>query len=221
MITDEFVQEHMSMIEAIASKIVRSGKKPSCLEFEDLVSFGVEGLIKAFQNYKEDKGSAFKTYAYYRIRGEMYDRIRQEWQYRNPNDYQEYRKQIQDRIAEVIDGAVEAEAGREGAVPQTFSTDLISGAGMSHLMSLDGITDTHGMNDPAMDLVDEGILNIRQEIETLDGEEKRLIEMFYLEDMSQKQIAEKLKKSRSKICRMHMKVLEKLKRRLTKYEGLV
>lgn len=217
-VSEEFVIEHMSMVEAIASKIVRSGKKPSSIEFEDLVSWGVEGLIKAHQNFKDDKGSTFKTYAYYRIHGEMYDRIRQEWQYRNPNDYNAYRQQIQDRIAEVIEGGIESEEQSDEAISPSFGSDLISSAAMSCLMSIDNIAETLGVEDPTMSLVDDGIITLREEIDQLDDEEKLLIDLFYHEDMSQKDIADKMNKSRSKICRMHMKVLEKLRRRLSRKE---
>ena len=218
-LSDEFVTEHMSMIEAIAAKIVRGGKKPNSIEFEDMISWGVEGLIKAQQNFKSDKGSSFKTYAYYRIRGEIYDRIRQEWQYRNPSDYNAYRQQIQDRIAEVIEGALDAQDTHAEAPKPNFGSDLISSSAMVCLMSLDNVTDTVGAMDPAHTLVDDGILTLRQEVAKLEDDERQLIELFYLEDMSQKDIAERMNKSRSKICRMHMKVLEKLRRRLKKMEA--
>ncbi|MBA2405086.1 MAG: sigma-70 family RNA polymerase sigma factor, partial [Bdellovibrionales bacterium] len=54
------------------------------LEFEDLVMVGVIGLIDALNKYKKDKKNQFKTYAEFRIRGEIIDELRkQDWMTRS------------------------------------------------------------------------------------------------------------------------------------------
>ena len=65
----------------------------------------------------------------------------------------------------------------------------------------------------------EDLLSIlREEVETLDEVERSVVSLFYGEGMSQKEIAQKLTYSPSKVCRIHMKLLKKLKRRLARAE---
>lgn len=59
------------------------------LDFEDLVMVGVIGLIDALNKYKKDKKNQFKTYAEFRIRGEIVDELRkQDWMTRSERNKQ-------------------------------------------------------------------------------------------------------------------------------------
>jgi len=213
---DNFVMEHQSMIEAIASTIVGRGALPTGVEFDDLVSWGGEGLIKAYRNYRSDKGTTFKTYAYYRIRGEMYDRIRSEWQYRNPVDYAEQRRKIQERIADVVEEALATNMDVSGTEIEERMTHLISDSAIVCLVSLEGVEEVEGVSDDRFDMVESNHSELWDEVSKLDAEERQVIEMFYIHGLKQKEISEKLNQSRSRICRIHMKVLEKLRRRLSR-----
>lgn len=217
-ISEEFMKDHISMVESIASGIVASGKVPPCIDFGDLVSWGVEGLIKAKKNYKEGKGSQFKTYAYYRIRGEMLDKIRSEWHYRNPGDYEAYRKRMRARIAEVA-GEQAKEGGKPGSSMQENVKSLIENSGMVYMLSADDVeivSDKAGTKNPEIEHVDETDSVLWEEIKKLEGEEREIVEMFYVKGFKQIEIAEKLQFSRSKVCRIHMSVLNKLRNRLHK-----
>lgn len=214
----------MSIVEAIASNIAGSGRIPPCIGFDDLVSWGIEGLIKAHRNYKSDKGSQFKTYAFYRIRGEILDRIRSEWQYRNPHEYTDYRKKLQDRIAEIAEEALEdpALAENSAAAYEEAVQSIVANSAISCLISSDSIDiESHmaGTRNPETEFFEEEEASYRllwSEINTLDAEEKELVELFYVKGLKQKEIAAKLNFSNSKVCRLHMKILDKLRRRMSK-----
>lgn len=208
------------MIEAIVAGISGSGRIPPGLEFDDLVSWGIEGLIKAHRNFNPDKGSQFKTYAYYRIKGEVLDKIRVEWRYRNPNDYNEYKRRVRERIADVTEEALDTEERQGGQGSDEFVYNLVSNSAMVCLMSYENLeipSEVQGTRDPEIEYIDGKETVLWDEINDLEEDEKRLIEMFYVHGYKQKEIAEKLNCSRSTICRMHMKVLEKLKHRLKHY----
>jgi RNA polymerase sigma factor FliA len=212
---DAFIEEHRPMIEGVASQIMSRGSVPSVIEFGDLVSFGMEGLIKAHRNFKSDKGSSFKTYAYYRIRGEMYDRIRTEWQYRNPGDYADYRKRIQDRIADVVEEAItDLDASPNATDMDGRFLDLLSDSAMVCLMSIDVVGDVEGGKDVAIEALDNTDETLWAEIKSLDMIEQQFIDLFYIKGIKQKDIADQMNQSRSKICRLHMRILEKLRKRL-------
>ncbi|MCP4049192.1 MAG: sigma-70 family RNA polymerase sigma factor [bacterium] len=218
-IPEEVVAENMSLVESIAASIYGRGALPTGIEFRDLVSWGVEGLIKAYKRFDAEKGSKFKTYAYYRIRGEIFDNIRSEWQYRNPSDYNEFRRHVQEKIAEITEEALNN--------PNTFSADsledsinnIIANSSFVCIISLESLGDTEAgvSDDLEQDFFTSEKENILwNEINSLSREEQILIKLFYLENVKQKEIAKILKWSKSKVCRAHMNILKKLRNKIQK-----
>ncbi|MFA5879542.1 MAG: sigma-70 family RNA polymerase sigma factor [Candidatus Margulisiibacteriota bacterium] len=224
-ISEQFIVEHISTVESIASMIISGSKTPPGVTYHDLVSWGVEGLIKAKNNFNADKGTQFKTYAYYRIRGEILDKLRQEWYYRNPTDYKQQQEKIQRRIAEVTEEALGSDTVGSIREIEGKVNDLIANSAVVYLLSLediDSVSKIEGTGgDPAIEVIeevdrDESHSLLWEEINRLTKEERKLVELFYLKDQKQKEIAKIMNLSRSKVCRMHMKILERLRRRLEK-----
>ena len=216
-ISDEFVKDHMSIVEAIASNIVAGGKVPPGIDFGDLVSWGIEGLIKAKKNFKPEKGAQFKSYAFYRVRGEILDCIRREWQYRNPSEYTSYRKKLQEKIAELAENQLD-EAEKSNANDVNW-TGFLENTSMAYLITLDEIdvvSEKEGTKNPEIEHVHENRSMLLEEIDKLEADEKNIIELFYHEGLKQVDISERLNYSKSKVCRIHMQALEKLRRRLEK-----
>lgn len=214
--SDSFVSEYIGMVEAIAGNLISKGKVPSCLEFQDLVSFGIEGLLKAKKNFKEDKGSRFSTYAFYRVKGEMLDRIRLEWKHRNPVEHDHYRKRLKERVSDAA-----TEFSRHSDDSSFSSQDsvhsLIQSSTMVYVISteeLDVESNTKGTKNPEIEIVDENHSVLWEEIQKLEGDERLIVELFYVQGLKQVDIADKLGYSRSKVCRVHMSLLNKLRLRL-------
>ena len=116
-VADEaFLKEHIPLVESIAAKMFSRSNLPTGIEFQDMVSWGTEGLMKAVRRYKDGKGTTFKSYAYYRIRGEISDHLRSEWQYRNQSGHKEYKNMIQDRIADVVESVLEMDSNKTQSV---------------------------------------------------------------------------------------------------------
>lgn len=73
------------------------------LEFEDLVMVGIIGLIDAMNKYKKDKQNQFKTYAEFRIRGEIIDELRkQDWMTRSERNKQKKYKRAKNNLTEEL-----------------------------------------------------------------------------------------------------------------------
>ena len=70
----ELVTEHQGLVRAIAHKISR--KLPRNLELDDLIAYGMIGLVEASQRFDPNGGARFSSYAYYRIQGSIYDGLR-------------------------------------------------------------------------------------------------------------------------------------------------
>ncbi len=214
--SEEFINEHMALIKSIASKILHAGKVPSCIDYEDLISWGVEGLLKAKKGFKKNLKTKFQTYAYYRIRGEILDSIRNEWNARIPQEYRDRRKKLQESLAEFIEDTI----NESNSKPKEKINEAVESATFVHYISGDmkqNISESKGTKDPEIEVVDENYDFLWKEIYDLEHPDKDVIELFYIHGLKQVEIAKHLKISKSRICRIHMNVLDRLKHRL---EGL-
>ena len=218
-ISENFVAEHYSLVEALAYTMYRNLTLPPCINKEDLVSWGLEGLIKAKQKFKPNKGCQFKTYAFYRIKGEILDGLRKEWNYRNPISYKKFNANIQDKIVDVVRDFLGEDNLLDGDTSGKQVTSLINTSAMVYLLSLEELREKANFVDKG--LKEEFVINydkivLNEELKGLDQDEQQLIKLFYYEGISQKEIAGKLHLSRSKVCRLHKKIIDKLKVKLEK-----
>lgn len=208
---EEILADNIPLVQTIAANVVSSMKLPPTFSFDDLVGFGMEGLIKAFAGFDKAHGVLFKTYASYRVRGEMLDRIREEWRYRNF-----VMPRVQKKIVEVAkDSLMEEDDGKPAKVQ-----DVAANSAIVYLLSIDGLEiNASGRSsfDPAEELLEEMEYArerkvLREAIDkTLDDLEKQVVELFYVKEMSQKDIASFLQLSRSKVNRLHSKIVNKLR----------
>src|SRR5512135_235016 len=63
-----------SKARATAAKVKE--QLPREIEFDDLVSYGTQGLLEAAERFDGKHGASFTTYAYYRVRGAIFDGLR-------------------------------------------------------------------------------------------------------------------------------------------------
>jgi RNA polymerase sigma factor for flagellar operon FliA len=63
-----------TLVKFIASRVIIG--KSKYIEFDDLLGYGMVGLMDALNKFDESKGMKFSTYASIRIRGSMIDEIR-------------------------------------------------------------------------------------------------------------------------------------------------
>src|SRR3989339_2050561 len=69
------IELYMPLVHSIASMVSGKGLPPN-IEYDDLVSDGTVGLMKAWDNFDVKRGVKFETYASYRIRGEILDGLK-------------------------------------------------------------------------------------------------------------------------------------------------
>lgn len=69
------IEQHLDYVRALARGIHRA--LPARVEYDDLVQFGMVGLAEACQAFDARRGAAFRTFAYHRIRGAIFDGLAQ------------------------------------------------------------------------------------------------------------------------------------------------
>ena len=112
-IRDKFIRQYMALVKYVAGKV--SVGLPNSVEYEDLVGFGQFGLLDAIKKYDPAKGVKFKTYAVTRIRGAIFDELRQlDWV---PRSVRQKSREIEDAICEL-----ESKLGRSATDSEVASS---------------------------------------------------------------------------------------------------
>ncbi|MCK5688548.1 sigma-70 family RNA polymerase sigma factor [Myxococcota bacterium] len=216
----EVIEKYMPYVRSIAGKIKKTVAKE--IDFDDLVEYGMIGLLEAADRFDPEKGANFMTFAYYRIRGAIYDGLRgMGWMSRTEYAKARFEERANEYLAEVEQAK---EAGQEPPENpfETAVEDLanaVQGLAAVYITSIDAAEglqiedEKAGMADEKLGL-DQARVLVRKTITKLSEQERELLEMYYYKEMSLQEVGEKLGLSKSWTSRLHARVIEKLHRLL-------
>jgi RNA polymerase sigma factor for flagellar operon FliA len=218
---NQLVEKHLSLVQAIARKVKKTLN--ASIEIDDLVGYGSKGLVEAAERFDARHGVAFTTFAYYRIRGAMYDGLRAMGWYSRA-DYARYR--AEERANEYMrnradrEGAATAEAGAAaGNKPDAEATlaevnEILSGIATVHITSLEAASTVADESLPAPDVAAESSRmsrRVREAVAGLPDKERRLMELYYFADKNLEEAGAELGLSKSWACRLHARAVELLR----------
>ena len=72
----QMIQDYMPLVRHAVNRITVGSSSAGILQYEDMISCGVQGLIEAHRSYDPNRGAKFSTYALPRIRGAILDALR-------------------------------------------------------------------------------------------------------------------------------------------------
>lgn len=217
------VEQHLSLVQAIARKVKKS--VGASVDVDDLVGYGSKGLVEAAERFDPRHGVAFSTFAYYRIRGAMYDGLRSMGWYSRA-DYARYR--AEERANEYLrnhadrEGAARAEgapASRDPATVLSEVNEILASVATIHITSLEAAAAVPDESRPAPDLAVEGrrmAERVRRAVATLPDKERRLMELYYFKDKNLEEAGTELGLSKSWACRLHARAVELLRAAIEK-----
>lgn len=211
---DEMISENIGLVHSIAKRFTGRGA-----DYEDLFQSGCVGLIKAVDNFDEEKGFAFSTYAVPVIMGEIKRIFRDGGAIKVSRSLKE--KSIKAQY--LRDKFVEKEL-REPTVSELskmLGCDLNETAEILNvitpMISLNGFGENGDLNfDIPSDDTDAFFerLSLMQALDSLSQQERKLIEYRYFKGKTQCETAELLGVSQVQISRKEKAVLKKLRERL-------
>ena len=228
---DQFIRQYMPLVKYVAGKV--SSGMPESVEFDDLVGYGQFGLLDAISKYDPDKNVKFKTYAVTRIRGAIFDELRElDWV---PRSVRQKSREIEDTIteleaklgrtasdAEIAKAMGMTESEYESVVMKVSGTNILSLNDVwysnddSDNMSIgDNIEAPNSMNPDVIVEREEIKRVIIQAINELPQNEKMVIILYYHEDLTFKEIGKVLNVSESRISQLHSKANLRLRAKLT------
>lgn len=228
----EHVEKYLPLVKRISGRLAIS--LPQHVDEDDLIGYGVFGLLDALERFDVSRGVKFETYATLRIRGAMIDGLRtMDWV---PHSARQKIKHIQEAFADI-----EALLGRPatiGEVAKHLQMEVrdLEGAILLgqklNLTSLDEISageeGDHNVS-PLSQLKDPMAQEAFQEVEIqeqrrilaeavekLPEKEKLVVALYYQEDLTLKEIAAVMNLSESRISQLHSQAILRLRGRLSR-----
>lgn len=189
-VIEDRIIAHLNFARAVAGRTI----DPRChgADREDLISWGVLGLVQAAQRYRDDRGSAFSSYAARRVRGQVLDALRE-----------------RDPLTRSARKAFRAARELNAELPNPFSEmslDRCLDAGFEPRPSLALRPGPQGPHDPRWD-------EVARQMRRLPTVERVVLALSYGRGLTLKEIGALVGLSESGVCRVRARALTKMKRR--------
>ncbi len=225
-IKDQLIINNIEVVKVISGRLYHSYN--SYVDYDDLVSYGIIGLIDAIEKFDPDKNIKFETYANFRIRGSIIDHLRNlDWVPRSTR--QKYKKleetmhRLQSKHGLNIDNEILA---NELGLSIEELNNFLSEVSILSIISLDEkLSENTNFNIPSTDtntnpeenyLSHENKRILNKTIEKLPQREQTIIKLYYFSELTYKEIAHILNISESRVSQIHTKCILKLKNSLSK-----
>ena len=232
-IREKLILEYAPLVKLVAGRL--SMYLGYNVEYDDLCSYGIFGLIDAIDKFDMLKDVKFETYASLRIRGSILDQIRKmDW---IPRTVRQRQRQIDAAIHEIEQttgkAATDEQIAEKLGLTEDEYTDWQSQMKVTGVISLDEFTES-GSDIPGDRYGNSHIVGPEEAIEkeelkqmlaealqTLTEKEQQVILLYYYKDMTQKEISEVMEVSESRASQLHSKALQKLQKKLGKYMNIL
>lgn len=232
---EKLILEYAPLVKVVAGRL--SMYLGYNVEYDDLVSYGIFGLIDAIDKFDCLKEVKFETYASLRIRGAILDQIRKmDW---IPRTIRQRQKKIETVMREV-----EQNTGRTATDEEIASGLGISGDEYLEWQSQMKITGVVSLNEymeqgsdvsqdygrhttarfesPEERIEKEELTRVLGDaLKLLTEKEQKVITLYYYEDLTLKEISSVLEVSESRISQIHTRALQKMKTTMGSYMGIL
>ena len=231
-IREKLILEYAPLVKLVAGRL--SMYLGYNVEYEDLVSYGIFGLIDAIDKFDSMKAVKFETYASLRIRGAILDQIRKmDW---IPRTIRQKQKIIDSAMKEIEQDtgrmATDEEIAKKLGITDDDYLGWQSQMKITGLVSLDEFLESgtesipqqgnqHRFESPE-EVIEKTELKKTLELalELLTEKEKKVILLYYYEDLTLKEISNVLEVSESRISQLHTRALQKMKTKMGNYMGI-
>lgn len=232
-VREKIILEYAPLVKVVAGRL--SMYLGYNVEYDDLVGYGIFGLIDAIDKFDFMKEVKFETYASLRIRGAILDQIRKmDW---IPRTIRQKQKKI-----DAVIKTIEAEKGRNATdeeiatglgITEDEYTDWQSQMKITNIVSLNEYLEqgsevsveynhTAKFDGPEEVLEKDELKKVLGEaLELLTEKERKVIVLYYYEELTLKEISNILEVSESRISQLHTRGLQKMKMKMGKYIGIL
>jgi RNA polymerase sigma factor for flagellar operon FliA len=224
----QVVHDYMPLVRHAVNRVAVGSCGASILQYEDMVSCGIQGLIEAYHSFDPNKGAKFSTYALPRIRGAILDALRAA--HPLPRSLQKFSSDAE-KAASALHARLRRAPSHEeiaqemGLTQKDYLTTLSSAS--VRTVSLENLADTAvdgnteklwemADDDPTVDpdaMVEKTVVKskLREAMEALPDRERKIVRLYYLESKSLKSIGQSLGISESRASQLRHRAIRRLR----------
>lgn len=224
-IREELILKYTYLVKFVAGRLYAS--YGNNVEYDDLVSYGIFGLIDAIDKYDFARGVKFDTYAQLRIRGAIIDQLREiDWL---PRSVRQKSKELEKAYYEI-----ESRLGRPATdeeMAESFGLSVedfqkkIQNITTYSVISLDDLLEQRrevvGSEEDKQTEMPENVIEdieikemLVDAISMLPEKEKKVVSLYYYDELTYKEIGKLLSISESRVSQLHTKAIIRLKNKL-------
>jgi len=222
-IREQIIIEYVPLVKVVAGRL--SIYLGSNVEYDDLVSYGIFGLIDAIDKFDYGKGIKFETYASLRIRGSILDQIRKmDW---IPRSVRQKQKSIDAAIrkleTEIGPNYTDDDIARELGISEEEYINWVGQTNVSNISSLEDFMEQGNevktsSNPTYMKIEPENVAmekevkeSLMSAMDALSEKEKNVVLLYYYEELTLKEISKVMEVSESRVSQLHSKALKKMR----------
>ncbi|MBP5281987.1 MAG: FliA/WhiG family RNA polymerase sigma factor [Lachnospiraceae bacterium] len=232
---EQIILEYAQLVRLVAGRL--SMYLGYNVEYDDLVSYGIFGLIDAIDKFDYEGDVKFETYASLRIRGAILDHVRKmDW---IPRTVRQRQKKVN-----LVVKAIEQAKGRSATdeeVAQALGISLEEYAEWLSQMNVTGIISLNEYMEQGSDVSQESGQSttarfdspeesfekkelskvLGEALQLLTDKEQKVITLYYFEDLTLKEISATLDISVSRVSQLHTRALQKMREKMGNYMGIL
>lgn len=224
---EQLIVQYVELVKIIAGRLFNTYNQN--VDYDDLVGYGIMGLIDAIEKFDLSKNVKFETYANIRIRGAIVDQLRaMDW---IPRSTRQKFKKLEDAMNKLQnihgDNINDSELAYEMGITTHELSKLMLEVSNVAVISLDEKISENanfGIKSGDVETNPEGNLSEKEtkrallkNIESLPEKERMVINLYYYSELTYKEISEVMKISESRISQLHSKAIAKIRNSFDRY----
>ena len=227
---DVILVHYLGLVRLVAGRMAMNS--PPQVDKDDLIGWGVLGLLDAVEKFDLAQTASFETYASMRIRGSIIDQIRSlDWA---PRSLRRKARELSQASARLMDkfgrNPSDTELAGEMGIGESDLFELTTEIHGAYVLSLEAkissdpetgetslgdiMSDTASPSPEDIVLRKEKEEHLAKAIEKLSENERHVITLYYFDELTLKEVGEVLGLSESRICQIHRSVIKKMKQHL-------
>lgn len=232
---EQIIIEYAQLVKLVAGRL--SMYLGYNVEYDDLVSYGIFGLIDAIDKFDYQGDVKFETYASLRIRGAILDHVRKlDW---IPRTIRQRQKKVN-----MVVKALEQAKGRtptDDEVAQAMGISLEEYLDIQNQMKVSGLISLNEYMEQGSDVSQDTMQStasridgpeesyekkelaqaLNKAMELLTDKEQKVITLYYFEELTLKEISNVLEVSVSRVSQLHTRALQKMREQMGDYMGIL